>query len=48
MEDINRMTTELSGATDFIANVSHERKTPLAVIQNYGTMWQAPALPVTT
>ena len=45
----NRMAQELSGTetlrTDFIANVSHELKTPLAVIQNYGTMLQHPGLP---
>lgn len=45
----NRMIEELSGMetlrTDFIANVSHELKTPLAVIQNYSTMLQQADLP---
>ena len=45
----NQMAQELSGTetlrTDFIANVSHELKTPLAVIQNYGTMLQQQDLP---
>ncbi len=44
----NKMAEELAGVetlrTDFIANVSHEMKTPIAVMHNYGTLLQAEQL----
>lgn len=46
---INEMTQELSKMeslrSDFISNVSHELKTPLAVIQNYCTLLSDRSLP---
>ena len=48
INDINKMTAELEGTetlrTDFIANVSHELKTPLAVMANLSTMLQQPGI----
>lgn len=48
IDNFNDMARELEGLEmlrdDFTSSVSHEMKTPLAVIQNYGTLLQSPEL----
>ena len=52
VDDFNKMTRELQEnemmRSDFISNVSHEIKTPVAVIQSYSKALKDPALPEET
>ncbi|MBQ7307124.1 MAG: HAMP domain-containing histidine kinase [Clostridia bacterium] len=52
IENINRMANELSKSeilkSDFIANVSHEIKTPVSIISNYAMLLQNENLPSDT